>query len=207
MGLCTVWVCTAPCVHVCMCEYLCKYILILLFVFFLKLQMGLLSCWQVSPHMGLHERRPISSENSRVVLFWTIKGDFSFFADWILSRFTLLRVFEQEYQTMDVKTSTPGCEHYKQKLKTRNFMFAGREKRCHLVKQKLCHAAGRSISLDSFSGFLLFWAFFLVFLSFTHHFEGKTVLIPALDQWSKLLCNAALANTPGLQCGYLWCCI
>lgn len=52
--------------------------------------MGLLSGWQISPHMGLRDRRPISSENDRAIYM-----DFKCFADWILSRF-ILWVFEKE---------------------------------------------------------------------------------------------------------------
>lgn len=57
---------------------------------------------------------------------------------------------------------------------------------------------------------LIFWVYFVVCASASlPNVLGKIVLIPpgSMNQVvqivTKLLCNAALANTPGLQCGYL----
>lgn len=51
--------------------------------------------------------------------------------------------------------------------------------------------------------FLSFFRIQFVFFNFTHHHTSLNH--PPSDQWTKLLYNAALANTPEPQCGFLWC--
>lgn len=150
VDLCTVWVCTAPCVHVWpyVCVNICVNTYYFFFLFF-KTTNGIVvmladfsshgTSWPEANQQWKWQsclRRAFLNNLRGFLIFLLIGSSPGLFSESVWKGNTELWMGRPPLQAADTTSKT----------KRRNFMFAGREKWCHLVKQKLCHAAGRSIS-------------------------------------------------------------